>query len=149
MEKELEIKEQDNILLLMQNSPQFIISFFAILRLRAVVVPINPMSLTNDLEFYVKDCDINHAIVGQELVEKVLPLQKDNILENMIIATYSDYVDKDLQDLPPIVSDPMKRYDKAISWKDALNKGLLPSVYKGEIEDVAVIPYTSGTTGLP
>ncbi|MFB4474870.1 long-chain-fatty-acid--CoA ligase [Oceanobacillus caeni] len=148
MEKELGIKEKENILLFMQNSPQFIISFFAILRLRAVVVPINPMSLTKDLEFYVKDCEINYAIVGQELYEKVLPLRKENLLRNIIVANYSDYSEEDhafIQGGAKSVNGEVED----ILWKEALNKELKASTYKGESEDIAIIPYTSGTTGLP
>ncbi|MFD1350975.1 long-chain-fatty-acid--CoA ligase [Oceanobacillus caeni] len=148
MEKEWGIKEKDNILLFMQNSPQFIISFFAILRLRAVVVPINPMSLTKDLEFYVKDCEINYAIVGQELYEKVLPLRKENLLRNIIVANYSDYSEEDhafIQGGAKSVNGEVED----ILWKEALNKELKASTYKGESEDIAIIPYTSGTTGLP
>ncbi|WP_068673320.1 long-chain-fatty-acid--CoA ligase [Oceanobacillus sp. Castelsardo] len=148
MENELGIKEKENILLFMQNSPQFIISFFAILRLRAVVVPINPMSVTTDLEFYVKDCGITHAIVGQELYEKVLPLRKENLLSKIIVANYSDYSKED-HGLPQGISKSDKGEMEGIPWKEALEKQLQASTYKGKSNDIAIIPYTSGTTGLP
>src|SRR5690625_2963883 len=52
LERTLKVKQEENVLLLMQNSPQFLIGFYAILRIRAVVVPINPMSTTDDLAFF-------------------------------------------------------------------------------------------------
>lgn len=152
LEKELDIKEKNNVLLFMQNSPQFVISFFAILRLRAVVIPINPMSVTRDLEFYVKDCDIDQAIVGQELIEKVYPLKKENLLKNIIVASYSEYINKEIApfNVPSVVSEPTKKLvEEIIPWKDVLKAGHLASTYKGKSSDIAVIPYTSGTTGLP
>src|SRR5699024_11411841 len=67
VESKLTIQKGENVLLFMQISPQFIISMFAILRIRAVVVPINPMSITSELEFFVEDGNIKHALIGQEL----------------------------------------------------------------------------------
>src|SRR5699024_3851511 len=64
LEKELNIEMGDNVLLFMQNSPQYIISLFAILRIRAVVIPINPMSITSELSFYISDAKIKYALVS-------------------------------------------------------------------------------------
>src|SRR5699024_12611244 len=76
----------------MQNSPQFLIIMFTILRIQAVIVPIKPMSITNELEFFVKDGNINHGLIGQELYEKVAaPFVKNKVLEQPIIAAYPTY----------------------------------------------------------
>lgn len=151
LEKQLGVQKQDKVLLFMQNSPQYVISLFAILRVQAIVVPINPMSTTEDLAFYVKDGNIKQALVGQELYNKVTPLKTETTLEKIIIATYSDYIlaDKALGDLPPEVIAPPIDIKEDIIWKDALITKEQPSTYKGESEDIAMIPYTSGTTGLP
>ncbi|UJL45540.1 AMP-binding protein [Virgibacillus sp. NKC19-16] len=151
LESELNVKKEEKILLLMQNSPQFLISFFAILRLRAVVVPINPMSTTKDLTFYVQDCDIRQALVGQELYEKVIPLKEETSLKNIIVASYSDYMDEEKarESLPPELTSPSRRLTEATAWGDALNTTHQATAYTGEDQDVAMIPYTSGTTGLP
>src|SRR5699024_3696280 len=120
-----------NVLLFMQNSPQFLISMFAILRIQAVIVPINPMSITNELEFFVKDGNIKHGLIGQELYEKVAaPLVKNKILEQPIIAAYSTY-------------------PNTVLWSNALKADTISDAYTGEIDDTAMIPYTSGTTGVP
>jgi fatty-acyl-CoA synthase len=47
----------DRVLLYMQNSPQFMIGYYAILRADAMVVPVNPMNLRAELEHYVSDSD--------------------------------------------------------------------------------------------
>ncbi|MFP3442090.1 AMP-binding protein, partial [Pantoea sp. SIMBA_133] len=61
--EQLHVKEGENVLLFMQNSAQFVISYYAILRANAVVVPINPMLTAEELSFYIKDCEIKTAIV--------------------------------------------------------------------------------------
>src|SRR5690625_2597087 len=92
LKNKLNIEKGENVLLFMQNSPQFLISMFAILRIQAVIVPINPMSITNELEFFVKDGNIKHGLIGQELYEKVAaPLVKNKILEQQIIARSEEH----------------------------------------------------------
>jgi fatty-acyl-CoA synthase len=153
LEKQLHVKQGDRVALFMQNSPQFLLSFYAILRARAVVVPINPMNTVNELSFYIKDCDIKTAIVGQELFEHIQPLQQTAALENVLIAAYSDYLPAvaETGDMPGEVSAPRQQFnaDNQFIWADALISGLEPSEYRGDADDISVLPYTSGTTGLP
>lgn len=151
LEKELNIKQGENVLLFMQNSPQFIISLFAILRLRAVVIPINPMSITSELKFYIQDAKITNALVSQELFSKVAPLQEEGILNKVIVTAYSEYVDANraLAELPPEMSMSLEVSEGIIPWSDLMNYEVSPSAYEGEADDVAMIPYTSGTTGVP
>lgn len=151
LEKRLKVKREDKILLFMQNSPQFIISLFAIFRARAVVVPINPMSTTNDLEFFINDGDIKMAIVGQELYGTLAPHNESSLLENVIVTAYHSYanLDKALSVLPEEVAAAPKVFPHTIDWYEALNSGEVASAYEGESDDIAVIPYTSGTTGRP
>lgn len=151
LESKVEVKAGDRVLLLMQNSPQFLISMFAILRVRAVVVPINPMSTTEDLRFFLEDGEISCAFIGQELYDKIEPLIETTTLRQVIAATYCEYTDKSkaLANVPKEVQEVKKDSPKTIAWKKALEEDFTLSLYKGESEDIAMIPYTSGTTGLP
>ncbi|WP_283154170.1 long-chain fatty acid--CoA ligase [Guptibacillus hwajinpoensis] len=148
--EQLKVTEGENVLLFMQNSAQFVISYYAILRANAVVVPINPMLTAEELSFYIKDCDIKTAIVGQELYEKVEPLVGSTTLTNVITAAYSHYAGNE-SDIPAEVSLEARRVDKAnhYTWEDVVNHQYSPGEYVRSIHDVAVMPYTSGTTGLP
>jgi acyl-CoA synthetase (AMP-forming)/AMP-acid ligase II len=79
----------------MQNSPQFMAAFYAILRADAVVVPVNPMNLTEELRHYVHDSGARVAFVAQELLPRLQPLLREaaGILDHAIVATYSDYLE--------------------------------------------------------
>ena len=55
LERECGVQRGDRVLLFMQNSPQFAIGYYGILRANAVVVPVNPMSLTEELLRYAQD----------------------------------------------------------------------------------------------
>ena len=63
----------DRVMLLMQNSPQFMIGYYGILRANAVIVPLNPMNLTQELLKYAKDADSSTLLVSQELYPRVEP----------------------------------------------------------------------------
>ena len=65
------VRRGDRVLLFLQNSPQFVIGYYAILRADAVVVPINPMNLADELRHYIDDAGTAVAIAGQELEERV------------------------------------------------------------------------------
>ncbi|TMH66076.1 MAG: long-chain fatty acid--CoA ligase, partial [Betaproteobacteria bacterium] len=73
----------DRVLLYLQNSPQFIIAYYAILRAAAVVVPVNPMNRTEELRHYVEDAQASVAIVGQELYDRISALG----VAHVIVAT--------------------------------------------------------------
>ncbi|PLT35534.1 long-chain fatty acid--CoA ligase [Bacillus sp. V5-8f] len=153
LQQKLNVKKGDRVALFMQNSPQFLITYYAIVRTRAIVVPINPMNTENELSFYIKDCEIQTAIVGQELFGHAQPLQNTTSLKNILVAAYSDYLPQQdsPQSIPSEVAAPRNTYsgENQYLWKEAIEEKLAPSQYTGHADDVVVLPYTSGTTGLP
>lgn len=152
LEHKLGVKKGEKVLLFMQNSPQFVIGFYAILRANAAVVPINPMLVANELEFYVRDCEIKTALTGQELYDRIHPLMGKTSLENLVMAAYSDYRGEVFEGiLPAEVEVPRVAYSEPnhYHWYDAIQANLTPSEHTSGADDLAVLPYTSGTTGLP
>ena len=141
----------DRVLLVMQNSPQFILSYYGILRANAVVVPVNPMSVTSELEHYVTDSGAKVALVAQEVYPQLQPLMSEH-LQHVIVAAYSDYINPETSlRMPEIVSAPRKAIaDPGVTlWMDALAAQRTPGPLTMGAEDLCVIPYSSGTTGRP
>jgi fatty-acyl-CoA synthase len=62
LQQQFGVKKGDRVLLFMQNSPQFIMAYYAILRADAVVVPANPMNLTQELKHYVEDAVLSNIL---------------------------------------------------------------------------------------
>ena len=140
----------DRVALYLQNSPQFIIAFYAILRADAVVVLVNPMNLADELRHIVVDSGARIAIAGQELLANVQPLLGAP-LERAIIAAYSDYVTEptDLV-LPEVVAAaPLALSAPALAWRAAIELQRVPQPHLAGPDDLSLIPYTSGTTGAP
>ncbi|HSW06149.1 long-chain fatty acid--CoA ligase [Aquabacterium sp.] len=148
------VKRGDRVLLYLQNSPQWVIAFYAILRADAVVVPVNPMNLSDELRHYVQDTGATTAIVPQDLLAQMQPLLGPHGagLQRLIVAAYSDYLTQptDLR-LPDFVAAPREPVQGPglIAWHEALAHGQVPGPMQAGPEDLAVMPYTSGTTGAP
>lgn len=151
LQHELGVVAGDRVLLVMQNSPQFILAYYGILRANAVVVPVNPMSVTAELEHYVHDSGAKVALVAQEVYPHLQPSMGKG-LQHVVVATYSDYIDPetDLR-MPEIVRAPRQAIADAnvTSWADALAAQRAPGPLTAGPEDLCVIPYSSGTTGRP
>jgi fatty-acyl-CoA synthase len=145
------VKRGDRVILYAQNSPQFIAGYYAILRADAVVVPVNPMNKSEELRHYVEDSDARVAIAAQELYLEIEP-HLGGGLAHCVLAAYSDFLREptDLK-LPDFVRAP--RVDPARAevtlWKEAVAAGCAPRVHEAGPDDLAVLPYTSGTTGRP
>ena len=146
------VRKGDRVLLYMQNSPQFIIAYYGILRADAVVVPVNPMNMTEELRHYIEDADTAVAIAGQDRLAQIAPLAGSTLLRKVILAAYSDYVQagSDLP-MPDFVRAPREKpaADGIVLWREALAAKLAPGPHTARGEDLATMPYTSGTTGKP
>lgn len=71
------VKRGDRVLLDMQNGHGFVIACFAILRADAVVVPVSPMNLAEELRHYLEDSDARVAITEQDLAARFSGLPLD------------------------------------------------------------------------
>jgi len=139
------VAKGDRVLLYLQNSPQFVISYYAVLRADAVVVPVNTMNRTEELRHYVEDAQASVAIVGRELYERIAPLS----VPHVIVATYSDWLRTPANlPIPDFVRAP-RAATGCTAWRVAIAAALVPGEHRSAADDLAVMPYTSGTTGKP
>ncbi len=74
------VKRGDRVLLDMQNGHDFVIACFAILRADAVVVPVSPMNLTEELRHYIEDSDARVAITEEDLFSRFAGLPLDYVI---------------------------------------------------------------------
>ncbi len=158
------VKKGDRVVLNMQNCPQWVVAHFAILRVNAVVVPVNPMNRAEELKHYVLDPDAKVAITSADLAAELAKanaqLSATERLSHVIVTHYSDAFDMSSPDaaMPEAWGNwlgtrhvlPAIDGGQVVSWVDALAGGTadLP-VHTATPQDLAVLPYTSGTTGLP
>jgi fatty-acyl-CoA synthase len=163
LQKTAGVSRGDRVALCLQNSLQFIIGYYAILRADAVVVPVNPMNKAVELAHYITDPGARVAICGSDLAggwteanEIVRAEHPDRALQHLLVTRYVD--EMATQSLPetdvPAAWQTFLAYEAtlpsyATTWLDAMGAGLIASAPQALADDLAVLPYTSGTTGLP
>ncbi|OAJ54968.1 long-chain fatty acid--CoA ligase [Paraburkholderia ginsengiterrae] len=148
------VRAGDRVLLYMQNSPQWVIACYGILRANAVVVPVNAMNTAEELRHYVEDSGAETVLVAQDLFRHIQPLLRNterNGLQHVIVATYSDYLKQPPSVTPPDFVTAARNVDigGAVAWADALAARYKPGALTAGPDDLCVMPYTSGTTGKP
>ncbi len=154
------VQDGDRVILLMQNCPQWVVAHFAILRANAVVVPVNPMNRSDELQHYITDPDARVAISAADLAGELLKanaaVPQSERLRHVVVSHYSDAYGP-AAEVPPAWSDwlhtnhalPELPGGTVSDWAEALAcSGTAPAHNRGP-DDLAVLPYTSGTTGLP
>lgn len=145
------VRRQDRVLLYMQNSPQFVITYYAIQRLTAVVVPVNPMSKAEELRHIARDTNADTILCGQDVFTFAQPLLGAE-LQHAIVTAYADYVTAPTDiAMPDVVAAPrLPVAAPAVAWNNALSAALVAaSPHKATHDDWCVLPYSSGTTGAP
>jgi len=160
----LGVRRGDRVILDMQNCPQLVIAHFAILRANAVVVPVNPMNRAEELKHYILDPDARFAIttgdLAPELAKASNALDPKDRLAQMIVTQFTDSFDPEVAgDEAPaaawrdwlLAQHPLPTLEggAVMRWTDALAAGHAPPEHVVGADDMALLPYTSGTTGLP
>ncbi|MGQ3353699.1 MAG: long-chain-fatty-acid--CoA ligase [Phreatobacter sp.] len=142
----------DRVLLDMQNSPHAIIAYQAIARAGGVVVPVNPMSMPEEIAYLAGDSGAKIALIGAELIGRftaLVPLP----LAHVIVAAYGDEIPADMPfRLPSVIGEsvlPESLPRGFAAWGEALAEARPPRPDTSRPDDLCVMPYTSGTTGKP
>jgi fatty-acyl-CoA synthase len=159
------VQRGDRVLLFMQNCPQYLAAVYAILRADAVVVPVNPMNRAEEFRHYIADPQARVALVSADLAaivaEANATMPDGQRLQHVLVARYADAlpaagIAPELAPAAPILAwlqadPPLPTAGGAdfVRWRDAVAAGHRPGPTLAGADDMAMLPYTSGTTGLP
>lgn len=153
------VKKGDRVGIFLPNTPTFIIFYYAILKIGGTVVNFNPLYTVEELKFQVTDSntDIMVTLDLEILYDKVEALLQLGVLKNAVICPFTEL----LPGVKSTLFKLLKRKElantaastearKLISLKDLTdNDGRYQKVSTNVREDIALLQYTGGTTGVP
>lgn len=146
----------DQVGLFLPNCPLFLIAYYAIMKTGATAVHFNPLYARHELINQINDSEtkIMISLNLTTLTDNLLPLLDDTVLETVLLSTFTRWLPfpKNAlfkltkgRDITPDQNDP-----RIVNWEDMLKGHTTPTaVTINPHEDVALLQYTGGTTGIP
>ena len=150
------IKKGDTVAICLPNTPYFVVAYYAALKVGAKLTNINPLYTADEIEYQVKDAQVKliFTINVEVILDKVLKVQEEADVDKVIVCDLT-------KALPPVKSFLFKLFkgkelknpevsDKVHTYETFLAvKGVATTVDINPQEDIALLQYTGGTTGLP
>jgi long-chain acyl-CoA synthetase len=147
------IVKGDRVAIMLPNCPQYIVAAFAILRLGAVVVNINPSYTPREFLTVATDSGARLVITLDALAPLVLGMKPQTAIEQVVVTSLAEYsaaggappqIAGTVALAPLVASEAEPRLKSGWSegWSEALHNRI-------RSDDLAVLQYTGGTTGTP
>ena len=156
--RQLGVKAGDRVALILPNCPQHVVAFYAVLRLGAVVVEHNLLYTTGELRHQFLDHGARVAIAWDKSVGALQKFPAEERPEHLVAVSL-------LEAFPDVkrlaLALPLRKMREtrtaltgaapdAMPWKQLLAGGRIDAAHpRPGVHDLAVIGYTSGTTGQP
>jgi long-chain acyl-CoA synthetase len=152
----LGFEKGDRIAIMMPNVPQYPIAVAAILRAGFVVVNVNPLYTPRELEHQLKDSGAKAIVIIENFANTLVQCMANTPVKHVVLATMGDrlgllkgavvnYVVRNVKKMVPAFHLP-----QAVRFNDALARGARASLQAPNLgpDDLAVLQYTGGTTGV-
>ncbi|KLU08806.1 long-chain-fatty-acid--CoA ligase [Kocuria sp. SM24M-10] len=156
--RRLGVRHGDRVALVLPNCPQHIVAFYAVLRLGAVVVEHNPLYTAHELRHQFEDHGARVAIVWDRAAERVRSLGPDLPVDTVVAVDITAAMPL-AQRMALRLPLPAARASRAqltgpapgtMRWRELLAADPIAVDHpRPTAHDLALLQYTSGTTGLP
>ena len=156
--RDLGIRAGDPVAIVLPNCPQHIIAFYAVLRLGAVVVEHNPLYTPRELRKQFEDHGAKHAIVWNKVVATVQEFPADLAVSSLVsvdVTRAMPFLTRVALRLPVAKARASRaalteKVRGIVTWDSLAASAPLPASHPApSTDDLAIIQYTSGTTGTP
>jgi len=146
------VSKGDKVALFLQNCPQYVICHLGIQKAGAVVSPCNPMFKEWELEYQLNDLEAKTLITLDHLHPILNNIKGNTKVENVIVTTYKEFLPVDPYPIFPEAVEDKKQIHATTDLIEILTDEDLKLTYQHTVdmkEDVGLIVYTSGSTGVP
>jgi long-chain acyl-CoA synthetase len=149
--EKLGVQKGDRVGILMENCPQFFVAYFGIQKLGAVVCPFNPLLKQIELEKQIVDLDIKGFICADDLKSAIQKIKSNTRVEFLLLSSYLVFNPVNpTYSIPSRIQAGIKNYDHNQDFIFQICQQSSVSLKNPSSEnDVALMLYTSGTTGNP
>ncbi|KFI29314.1 acyl-CoA synthetase [Haematobacter massiliensis] len=146
----LGIGKGDRVAVFLPNCPQFHIAFFGILKLGAVHVPISPLSKGYELAYHLNDSGAEVIVAQDTLLPIVDEVREETRLRKVFATSLSELVPEvPAFNVPGFVRQPSASMAGAEPFLPAVRSAPKEQVTGADLDGVAALNYTGGTTGMP
>ncbi|HEX6184635.1 MAG TPA: long-chain fatty acid--CoA ligase [Pyrinomonadaceae bacterium] len=138
----LGVRQGDRVGVMLPNCPQYVVAAFAALRLGAVVVNVNPLYTPREVAVVAKDSGMRVLVTLDQLAPVTLAVKDQTSIEHVVVTSVMEY---------SAAAAPCPEVAGTQRLADLLAGVEEPDLPSVEIDpdDVAVLQYTGGTTGVP
>jgi long-chain acyl-CoA synthetase len=153
--RKLGVKKGDRVAILLPNSPQFIVAFFGALRAGATVVPCNPRYTAPELHRQLADSGAVTIVTLSRFYPVVKAARLSTSVTSVIVTNIKEEMPPVLRVLFTLAKEkkdghrqPFKGDDGAVAFRDVLAAPATPFDGGTRKDDIALLQYTGGTTGV-
>ena len=152
----LGLAKGDRVAIMMPNVPQYPVAVAAILRAGFVVVNVNPLYTPRELEHQLKDSGAKAIVIVENFAHTLEQCIANTMVKHVVLCAMGDqlgllkgalvnYVVRNVKKMVPAFNLP-----GAVRFNDALAQGARGTLKRPDIkpDDVALLQYTGGTTGI-
>lgn len=145
------IKKGDRVALFLSNCPQYFIAHYGIQKSGGVVCPCSPLFKEWELEYQLKDSAAKFIVAADSLYDIVSKVLPQTNIEQVILTNYGDLLPPEpTLNVPEEICQPKPLFPGVLDLLTAINDTeILPQLEEMNMEDMALMVYTSGTTGMP
>jgi len=145
------VKKGDRVALYMQNCPQYVICQIGAHKAGAIVVPCSPMFKAWELEAEVRDTQARTIVCLDQIYPVAEEVRQKISLENVVVTSYMDFLPEDpVIPLHDSMKGPKATFPRTTDLLEVLKaRGAKYSSPEIFMEDVCLLQFTGGTTGLP
>ena len=154
----LGVQKGDTVALVLPNCPQHIVAFYAVLRLGAIVIEHNPLYTPRELRHQFEDHGAKVVIAWNKVVETIQAFPSDVAVPHVVsvdVTRAMPFMMRAMLRLPVAKARESRaalttKVRGTLSWHElAASAAIDPHIIAPTADDVALIQYTSGTTGSP